>query len=180
MHVRDHLVETHGGAVVNLLEGGGERVRRIFEEEDVTLPVGDWFPLGKNLRVLERLRSELGDEVLFELGTTVPRNAVFPPHVGDVVAALDGIDVAFHMNHRKSGVPMFDPSRGMLEGIGHYHAGRTGERSAISIVTSVYPCAFDRGIVTAIARRFEREAAIAHGRICRGSGDACCIYYVTW
>ena len=38
-------------------------------------------------------------------------------------ASLASLDVAFHMNHRKRGRAMYDPTtRAMREGIGHYHA----------------------------------------------------------
>jgi hypothetical protein len=78
---------------------------------------------------------------------------------------------------------MFDPaSRAMREGIGHYHCERVGDRRVMAVVTSVYPCAFDRGILTGVTRRFAAGAMVAHAAaaLCRSPGDGCCMYYVTW
>ncbi len=44
-----------------------------------------------------------------------------------------------------------------------------------------YPCAFDEGIVTGLAQRFEPTATVAHDRKgCRKRGDPSCNYNVTW
>ena len=47
---------------------------------------------------------------------------------------------------------------------------------------SLYPCAFDRGLVTAIARRFEPRAEVWHmsGARCRRLGTLTCAYVITW
>ena len=58
---------------------------------------------------------------------------------------------------------MFDATTSELaEGIGPYGYEKASERSIVSVCDNPYPCSFDRGIITTMARRFERGAAIVH------------------
>lgn len=143
-----------------------------------------WYSQEAWLRVFKKIGAEVGDSVLYQIGLSIPRNAKFPPWVMDVHSAIKSIDVAYHMNHRKAGQEMFDPSTGkLLEGIGHYgYEGVANARKVISICANPYPCAFDRGIVTTMARRFAPMAQVVHddARPCRKKGDDSCTYVVTW
>jgi hypothetical protein len=184
-------IETHGKAILNILSGLGPlsgRARALFAEEGVRVdgpsdrPVlGEWFPLDANLRVLRRIGGEFGADVLRAIGASVPLHAVFPPSIHDVESALAAIDVAYHLNHRRGGVVMFDPARGhMLEGIGHYGYRADGAGRLVCECTSVYPCAFDHGLVSGMATRFAAGAEVLHGQDegCRESGAGRCVYRV--
>jgi hypothetical protein len=144
---------------------------------------GGWYPLNRWLNALERIKKEFGELLLFQSGQTTPRNAVFPPTVTDIHSALKCIDVAYHMNHAAYGEPMFNPGTGaMSEGIGHYVYSHVAGNKQISIESSTpYPCDFDRGIVIAMAQRFQPTAALTHDtRRCRQHGNATCVYHITW
>ena len=68
--------------------------------------------------------------MMFKIGSQVPKHAPFPPTLTDIHTGIAGIDVAYHMNHRKNGQVMFNPESGtMLEGIGHYRYERVPDRS---------------------------------------------------
>ena len=145
-----------------------------------------WYPQQAWLDTFRAIADELGDGVLFRIGLTIPQNAVFPRGVHSVEGALASIDVAYHMNHRnRHGEVLYDPSRPperrMLEGIGHYRFERKTPRIAIVVCDTPYPCAFDRGIVEAMARLFA-SAQVSHVESagCRKDGAPSCTYAVNW
>ena len=88
------------------------------------------------------------------------------------------------MNHRKHGEVMYDETTGSLvEGIGHYgFEPLPGQKAIRSLCKNPYPCDFDRGILTAMARRFERSAVVRHDATqpCRQHGGESCTYHVRW
>jgi hypothetical protein len=143
----------------------------------------DWFPLEQNLKILRAIGQRLGDAALFKIGFSVPQKAAFPTNIRDVPQALAGLDVAFHMNHRRSGTVMYDPLVGeMLDGIGHYRSQPLDGRNVATTSTGPYPCEFDRGVVAGVAGRFERASRVVHDdrAPCRKSGADSCTYIVTW
>lgn len=149
----------------------------------VTVNPEDWYPLENYLKALQRMTKEVGDQVVYQGGLAVPKHAKFPPTVQDIHAALGSVDVAYHMNHRKNGVPMFDPATGtMLEGIGHYHYQRVDARKITLVCANPYPCELDRGLITAMAKRFEPNSNVVHDRSkpCRKQGAESCTLLVTW
>lgn len=145
---------------------------------------GAWYPLERWLHALERIGNEFGHLLLYQSGMTTPKNAVFPPTVTDIHSGLRCVDLAYHMNHATGGESMFNPGTGqMLEGIGHYGYSQAMNKNLITIdSTTPYPCDFDRGIITAMAQRFQPLATLTHdtSKPCRKNGGASCAYHVTW
>ncbi len=143
-----------------------------------------WYSQRAWLRCFERIHEQLGDGVLTRIGMAIPRSAAFPEGAGDLHGALQSIDTAYHLNHRKQGRPMFDPESGKkVEGIGHYGYERVpGQRRIISVCETPYPCAFDLGILTAVAQRFEPGARVTHAdsKPCRKLRGSHCTYVITW
>ncbi|MBI4957705.1 MAG: hypothetical protein HY908_37205 [Myxococcales bacterium] len=142
-----------------------------------------WYSQAAWLRAFERIAKEVGTIHLYAIGAKIPENAKFPPSVTDVATAIQAIDVAYHMNHRAGGRVLFDAVTGrMYEGIGHYGFAQPGPRHIVSRCENPYPCDFDRGIITTMARRFEKTALIEHddSQPCRQRGDDSCTYSVTW
>lgn len=148
----------------------------------VHLQPDGWYSQEAWLEAFRRISETVGQSVLFQIGQAIPRNAQFPPFVKDAHSAVQAIDVAYHMNHRKAGQVMFDPEKGtMLEGIGHYGYERSADgKTIISVCRNPYPCQFDKGIVTAMARRFEAKAVVQHDdkAPCRHKGADACTYLV--
>ncbi len=143
-----------------------------------------WYPQRAWLKAFEKISAHMGDSVLLEIGKAIPRNAIFPTWVKDIYTAIQSIDVAYHLNHRKKGRPMFNPATGaMTEGIGHYGYERfEGQKKIISVCENPYPCAFDLGILTAMAKKFEPSIRLEHDetRPCRKRGGDSCTYILTW
>lgn len=143
-----------------------------------------WYPFDKWLAAYQEIAKEIGINSLYTIGKKIPENATFPPHLTDVKAALGSLDIAYHLNHRKHGKLMFDVNTGvMLDGIGHYRVELAGnERKATVVCEEPYPCEFDRGLITALANRFEPMAKTIHdnGAPCRKKGENTCTYHVSW
>lgn len=151
---------------------------------ELTFPESRWFTLESWLSAFETIRREVGPSALVQLGTHILKNPKFPADVKDVEGALQSIDTAYHLSHRKSGVLMIDGSSGkMLEGIGHYrfHRASSAKRRVDMLCDTPYPCEIDIGIVTAVARRFAPRATVQHSaRGCRSTGAVLCAYEVSW
>jgi hypothetical protein len=174
------MVETHGATLANLVAGLGPMVaNRFFDEEGIE--VADWVPLQKILALLARVGEELGDDALFKIGQSVPATGQFAEGTHTVIRALGSIDVAYHRNHRKDGVEMFTNGR-LVDGIGYYICIGEGPRCCILDSASLYPCAFDLGLVTALARKHAPKAEVEHldSARCRRRGCAACTYLVVW
>jgi hypothetical protein len=143
-----------------------------------------WFSQEAWLRAFENIATRLGDVALYRIGVAIPRNARFPPWVVDIDSAIRAIDIAYHMNHRRAGKELFDPESGtMAEGIGHYgYQRKEGRNEIVSVCNNPYPCAFDRGILTAMARRFQSRAVVTHDdtRACRQRAANSCTFIITW
>ncbi|HOV14530.1 MAG TPA: hypothetical protein PK771_09625, partial [Spirochaetota bacterium] len=99
-------------------------------------------------------------------------------------SAIQSIDIAYHLNHRKNGKVLFDTQNGkMFEGIGHYGYEKVDDKNMIICeCKNPYPCAFDKGIITAMAQKFESKAKVIHddSKPCRKNGTDSCTYIVTW
>jgi len=143
-----------------------------------------WYPQEGWLAAWEEIASSIGPRACYQIGRQVPRHAVFPPSVTDVNSAIASLDIAYHMNHRKNGKIMFDPSTGQkVKGIGSYgYEAAKGEKRIKSVCENPYPCDFDRGLLTEVAVRFEPQARVSHddGAPCRTKGANSCTYTVTW
>lgn len=189
-------IEVNGQTVLSVIEGFA-----IFKKipSDILLAVGigrpgadgvvhiepdEWFPQAAWLKGFEAIGDAVGTGALYGIGLKIPECAIFPPWVSDVHSAVRAIDIAYHLNHRKNGRVMFDVETGALtEGIGHYgYEALAGEHRILSRCANPYPCDFDKGIVTAIVRRFAPDAWVDHAEpaVCRKTGADHCTYAVSW
>lgn len=187
-----HGIETHGQTVVQLIRGLGAKgvlATRWLVEQGVTMhfhegvpQVAEWYPVHQVLAVIERIGEQLGDEALARAGESVLASSPLPRGLDGIRVALRSLDIAYHMSHRKNGAAMFDEKTGRIEnGIGHYVCADAVRHSTLTS-SSLYPCAFDRGVVSAVARKFEPSAEVNHlgGARCRRRGSPTCTYVVTW
>jgi hypothetical protein len=127
----------------------------------------------------------IGDGALERIGRVIPDSARWPSDIEGIQDALASIDAAYHLNHRIGTRVLFDATTGeLLEGIGHYAVDEAGPGSALVCCDDPYPCAFDLGIIRAVAERFGpegRRVDVVHLEPgCRKSGGGACRYRVTW
>jgi hypothetical protein len=159
-----------------------EGIGTMKSDGDLHLDRNGWYSQAAWLRAFGRIAEEAGNGSLLAIGRQIPENAQFPPSVVDIESAMQAIDVAYHLNHRKHGRIMFDPDTGaMLDGIGSYKCRREGEHKIFMDCKNPYPCDFDRGIILTMARKFEPHATVEHGPgSCRKQGAHACTYVVRW
>lgn len=189
-------IEVNGQTVYSIVDGIGQfkaSASKLLQQEGIGVtdasglirldPQG-WYSQEAWLRVFEKIAGQIGSSMLYSIGLAIPRNAIFPQWVRDAFTAVQSIDIAYHLNHRRAGEIMFDTATGrMIDGIGHYgYAPVEGQRKILSVCENPYPCDFDRGIITSIVRRFEPTAFVEHDdtKPCRKNGADACTYVVTW
>jgi hypothetical protein len=163
-----------------LAEGIGEK----SADGMASINKGSWYSQEAWLRAFARIGDRVGDAVLFRIGLTIPSNARFPEGVKGLHEAIRSIDVAYHMNHRKNGRALYDAdTRAMTEGIGHYRFEPVAGQKVILVrCRNPYPCAFDRGLITALAQMHEGTSLVEHddSQPCRAQGADECTYRVSW
>ncbi|HEU4408506.1 MAG TPA: hypothetical protein VFS43_24805 [Polyangiaceae bacterium] len=143
----------------------------------------DWYPQARWLAALRFIAEAIGENTLLAVGKRIVDSAAWPEEVTTIDAGLASIDVAYHMNHRINGAPLFDPATGtMTEGIGHYQYCPAETRRAVMVCHNPYPSDMDRGIILAVARKFKpaAEVSLDESKPTRKRGGESCTYHVTW
>lgn len=149
----------------------------------VEVDANTWYPLDRFLSAFSRIAAEAGDRVLHQIGVGVGSKVPFAPGQKDFHSLITLINAGYHINHRKDGVVMFDPQTGkILEGIGDFIPKKLddqGHEWAVE-VANPYPCAFDEGIITAMARVVNAVAEVRHdpNSPCRKRGEDRCRYLI--
>lgn len=183
--------EVNGETILSIVSGMGSlktTAYQILENHGISNPVpGKWYLQQAWLDSFKVIARTYRPVTLICIGRKIPENAIFPPEINTIEKALAAIDVAYHMNHRIDGQPLFDPSTGVMrEGIGHYQFQSLGANKAAIICDNPYPCDFDRGIVDEMAFMYKpassRGVTITHtdDALCRNHGGEVCTYIVEW
>ncbi|MFW9993776.1 MAG: hypothetical protein ACFFD4_17150 [Candidatus Odinarchaeota archaeon] len=170
----------NGATIMSVVDGLGvfkKLAENIFRYAGLPIPeeivpdADHWYSQQRWLDAFKIIAERVGSRTLFRIGLKIPENAVFPPEINDVESALQSIDVAYHMNHKNYGT----------NGLGHYRCVKTGEKEIRIVCDNPYPCDFDWGIITAMAKRFNQLVKVKHDHgKCRKNGDETCTYTVTW
>ena len=153
-------------------------------KSDQELDRDAWYRLDTWISALTAMTSEVGSNSMYRIGRSVPQNVALPAHITDIHACLASLDDAYRLNHRKNGVAMLNPSTGeKVDGIGRYTYEPVKDANQVICVCDVpYPCDLDRGLIGAMAARFEPTAKIQHDgdAPCRKKGGESCTYVVFW
>lgn len=192
-------VEVSGNSLASIVDGFGVfrslaikhlRAHGLYlpstdtDDKEPAIDTTRWYSMRSCLDAFAEILKHVGPNVMFDIGLLVPKNAKFPLSIKDVDAAIQAIDVAYHMNHRKGGKVMFNPRTGQkLEGIGHYGYRRVPDQDLIvSECDNPYPCPLDMGILTAVAKKFAPRALVTHDEAgpCRTRRGSRCVYLITW
>ncbi len=182
-------IEVKGATILAFVDGLGTFKRKalqILEENGIKdIQPEKWYSAQNYLNAFKTIHNTLGNLVIKKIGEKIPENASWPPEIKNIEQALASIDIAYHMNHRKNGKAMFDPATGKLtEGIGHYKFQKITENSAKVTCDGIYPCDFDLGTITAVAKKFAPAGVtvkVKHADgSCRKKGDPSCTYIIRW
>ncbi|HON78975.1 MAG TPA: hypothetical protein PK544_10815 [Spirochaetota bacterium] len=185
------MAEVNGETVLSIIDGMGafrERALRFLSENGIVDPEpGKWYSQQAWLNAFRLIAGSTGIFTLFNIGKKIPEHAIFPPEIQTIDHALSAIDIAYHMNHRINGEVLFNPDTGeMKEGIGHYSFEKRSDNAVTMTCSNPYPCAFDKGIIEAMAYRFRPLDSfiimISHDdqKECRSRGGECCTYNISW
>ncbi len=142
-------VEVNGETVLTTINSFPEFMRNtaqmLLEEKGIVNPKpGKWYSQKAWLDSFKVIADKYGSNTLFEIGKGIPENAKFPPEIDSIEKALGSIDVAYHMNHRNGEI-------GFYKLVSH----DPGKKTLIMQCKNPYPCDFDRGIITTMARKFK-------------------------
>jgi hypothetical protein len=188
-------IEVSGKAVYAIVDGMGD-FKSLGEEYMSGAGIGvmkkgrwqfdidGWYPQQAWLDCFAAIACEMGDGILYKIGCAIPGNVEFPSWVSGIHSALQAIDVVYHISHRKNGSGcLYDKTTGAVhEGIGHYGYKWVPEkRLIISVNHNPLPCVFDRGIITAAARKYDPNAIVIHddSQPCRKNGAETCTYLIS-
>ena len=161
-------------------------VEKYFQEVGLPIPAelnhNEWYSQEKWLKIFKVISDKAGPNTLLNIGKKIPENALFPKEINSLEEALLSIDIAYHMNHRNSTGQVLYDNNVKLEGIGHYlYIKNENEHFPKMVCENPYPCDFDRGIITAMAQKYEPDAVILHSsKECRKDGFNSCTYTIRW
>lgn len=185
-------IETKGAAamafVVSGTLGSTQRQALLNKHGIGEIKQDSWYDFKSVLNAFKDLSKTVGEMNLFLIGKTVMEQASFPPMDG-LENALRSIDIAYHMNHRKNGQVMFNPSTGeMQEGIGHYTVDKFDEkkREAVMICSTPYPSKFEEGLIVQVVRQFKPKDSLRSKVILddrkenRNTGGETCTFLIIW
>jgi len=183
-------VEVNGRTILSVLDGmkGFESTAENFLTENgiTNIDPDGWYSQQDWLIAFQQIAANIGSKTLTNIGSAIPENAQWPPDITTMEAALQSIDIAYHMNHRLNNNLLFDPQTGtMTEGIGHYHFEKSGDKEIRITCHNPYPCDFDKGIIKSVAHKFQPSGInlkfsehVASG--CRNKGQDQCTYVINW
>jgi hypothetical protein len=172
----DSHVEVNGQTVISVIEGMGVfkdlAIQILADSGIIDSRAGEWYLQQKWLDAFKTISETVGEATLFQIGLKVPDNADWPESIDTIEKALASIDVAYHMNHRGGE-------------IGHYSFESMSPNRSRMLCSNPYPCSFDRGIISAVAKRFNRDKTLVvvkhvHQEKCRRNGGQSCQYEITW
>lgn len=118
---------------------------KTLSEEGITNPdIDTWYDIKIILRFYKKIVEYYGPHTTFDLGKAIPENAVFPPGLDSIESAFELINTGYHMNHRNGYVGFYNVVSHDLEA-----------KEIVMQCYNPYPCDFDRGIFTSMARKFQ-------------------------
>jgi len=179
-------VEIYGAVALSIVEGMGEFRSlgyTILARHGVLSPQPDrWYPQQQWLDAFRTIAEKIGPRTLFAIGKKILDAVEWPPGLDTIEKGLASIDLNYHLRHRIDGVPLWNPETGeMREGIGHYRfSGIVAEGTAMMVCENPYPSEFDRGIITAMGRRYlpQLEVTLDPDRPTRQTGANSCTFQI--
>ena len=132
----------------------------------------DWYPQQAWLDSFKVIAEKIGPNTLYQVGRQIPAQYNFPSGMHTLDSVMTDLDEAYRQAHRGGEV-------------GHYHWQVLGLSLGQMTCDNPYPCEFDRGIISALAHRFEPAGSLVDIRHeedapCKKQGADTCTYTVSW
>lgn len=172
--LRNPGVQFLGAAIIPMIDGFG-----IFEDDGKAilakhglkdLKLDQWYPADAVMKAMTEVSAKFGNNVLYQIGRAVPRNAVLPPELNAVEKVLALLDVTYRMNTKGENSQGFK-----VEMVAPGHAKVVVDRAG--------SCHLDRGILTELVGKLAPRATVQHDDAapCRRKPDGySCTYHVKW
>ncbi len=110
-----------------------------------------WYPQKKWLDTFKEISIKFGENTLFQIGKSIPDSAKFPPNMNTLEEAFNLLSVAYQMNHKDGDIGVFE-----------VHSIDEEKKEIIFYCKNPYPCDFDRGVLTAMARKFKTGVNVGY------------------
>ncbi|TAH28474.1 MAG: hypothetical protein EAZ06_09940 [Cytophagales bacterium] len=172
-------VEVNGQTIlsfVNALPTYQDDMNNILKKHQLgNISPDGWYQQQLWLDAFKEIGEEFGSNTLFAIGKAIPESAIFPPQIKDLESALVSINMAYHLNHRGGEIGYYKLTEFIL------HA-----KIAIMECKNPYPSYFDKGIITAMARKFKPENVIIinveldESKPTRLNGADSCTFRISW
>lgn len=123
-----------------------------------------WYPLKNLVDFFTYLEDSNNSVILQKIGAEVANKALWPDTVQTIRAALESVNIAYHMNHRRNSLELFDYKKGVvIEGaIGHNILYVDDKRQIVNYICgSFYPSDFDLGMAKQVVNIFGKNAIAA-------------------
>ncbi len=169
-------VEVLGEVVLSLVNvmGAFKTISlEILRENGIGDPQPDeWYSQQAWLDSFKAIAEKVGPNTLYQVGRQVPAQYAFPPMIDSIESVLSDLDAAYRKSHRGGEV-------------GHYRFQILGMNMGKMTCDNPYPCDFDRGIISALAQRFEPPGSLTDVRHedhapCKKQGANSCVYTISW
>ncbi len=169
-------VEVLGEVVLSLVNvmGAFKTISiEILKENGIVDPQPDkWYSQQAWLDSFKVIAEKVGLNTLYQVGRQVPQQYNYPLTIDSIESALADLDDAYRMSHRGGEV-------------GHYRFQILGLNVGQMTCDNPYPCDFDRGLISALAERFEPPGSLVDVRHeedapCKKLGALSCIYTISW
>jgi len=153
----DKNVEVSGKMVITAVNSFPEFQKeiglRLFEESGIRFPLKEdnWYDQSIFLSALKNIAKEFGEHKLFEIGKLMPLKVILPSNVNTLEKAMKYINKAYHANHRNGDIGVYE------------FISFDREYNKITMrCRNPYPCDFDAGIITSIARKFKKSVNVTY------------------
>lgn len=154
-----------------------------------TAKPNEWYPLKNLIDFFTSIEKSNGSMILQKIGIEVANSAVWPDTVQTTQAALESMNLAYHMNHRRNGQELFDYEKGVIiEGyIGHDVLEIDHEKQIVNFICgSFYPSDFDLGMAKQVVKIFANNPVAAlsvrrdNSKPSRKKGGETCTYTLNY
>jgi len=161
-------------SLVNSIATGKDTRLQILKKHGIVPEPGKWYPQQPFLNAFKEIATSIGSHTIFMIGKAIPEKVQFPP-IDSLKKALQVIDQAYKMNQRGGDS-------------GEYKLSEFDEKNktAVMVCRNPYPSEFDRGIITAIVRKFKPAGSFKSDVILdttketRSKGAESCTFKIFW